>query len=80
MRAPHGGHFEVRNYGAAAAEANFLQRVLRICRADGRKAELREAVGGEIDEISFVTENADWKVFSSHCDDWFFFDCEHAAV
>ena len=76
----HSGHFEVRNDGAAAAETNFLQRIFRICGADGRKAELHEAVGGEIDEIDFVIDYADWEVFSSRADDWFFFDCEHAAV
>ncbi len=74
------GHLEVRDDGAAAAEADFLQRILRVRGADGRKAELRETVGGEIDEIGFVIDNADRKIFSSRADDWFFFDCEHAAV
>jgi hypothetical protein len=74
------GIFEVRNDGAAAAEADFLQRILRVRGADGREAKLGETFGGEIDEIGFVIDNEDGKVFSSHADDWFFFDCEHAAV
>jgi hypothetical protein len=53
---------------------------LRVRGADDREAELREAIGGEFDEIGFVIENSDWKIFSSRADDWFFFECEHEAV
>ncbi len=71
----HGWHLEVCDDGAAAAEADLLKRRLRVDRANGGEAEFCETVCGEIDEIGFVIENADRKVFSSHTDDGFFFEC-----
>src|SRR5579864_1772310 len=71
----HCGHLEVCDDGAAAAEADLLKRRLRVSGADGGKAEFCETVRGEINEIGFVVQNADRKIFSSHADDGFFFDC-----
>jgi hypothetical protein len=71
----HGRHLEVCDDGTAAAEADLLKRRLRVNRANGGEAEFCETVRGQVDEVGFVVQNADRKIFSSHTDDRFFFEC-----
>ena len=62
LQAVHGGHSEVGQNGAAAADTNFMKRVLRIRSSHNGEAIFMEPAGRDCDLVCIIVKNADGKI------------------